>query len=99
MSQCTITEQKDTEYKESSVPKEVKTYFNIFECGTNLSEILDVTYEQACMATPKDKHYTTLLETLVHDKNRNGALLSNEKLRQVIGKVVEEKEAQFKCCN
>ena len=41
----TITEQKDTEYKESSVTKEVPSCFNIFECGRNLLDRLDVTYE------------------------------------------------------
>ena len=29
----TIMELKDKEYKEPSVTKEVKSYFNIFECG------------------------------------------------------------------
>ena len=45
------------------------------------------------MATPKDKYYTTLLESLGDDNNRNGALLSNEKLRQSVSKVMEETEA------
>ena len=35
------------------------------------------------------------METLVNDNNRNGALLSNEKLRQVVSKVTEETEAEF----
>ena len=49
----TITEQKDSEYEEFSVTKEVPSYFNIFECGRNLLDRLDVTYERACMDTPK----------------------------------------------
>ena len=57
------------------------------------SDRLDVTYERACMATPKDKYYEKMLETLVDDNNRNGAPLSNEKLRQAVGKVMEETEA------
>ena len=51
----TITEQKDAEYKEYSVTKEVTSYFNIFECGRNLLDRLDVMYERACMTTPKEK--------------------------------------------
>ena len=47
------------------------------------------------MATPKDKYYNTLLKTLVDDNNRNGATLSNEKLRQSVGKVMEETEAEI----
>ena len=75
-----MIEQKDAEYKESSVTKEVTSYFNIFKCGRNLLDRLDVTYEQACMATPKDKYYEKMLETLVNENNRNSALLPNENL-------------------
>ena len=46
-------------------------------------------YEQACMAIQKDKYYAKLLETLVNDNNRNGALLFNEKLQQAFGRVME----------
>ena len=74
-------------------------YFNIFECGGNILDRIDVMYERACMAISKDKYYTTLLETLVDDNNRNGALLSNEKLQQAFGRVMEETEAEFECHN
>ena len=47
ISEYTITEQKDADYKESSVTKEVTSYFNVFECGGNLLDRLDVTYKQA----------------------------------------------------
>ena len=75
------------------------SYFNTLECGRNILGRLDVTYERARMDTPKEKYYTTLLETLVDDNNRNGALLSNEKLRQAVSKVMEETEAEFECCD
>ena len=39
------------------------------------------------------------METLVHDKNHNGALLSNEKLQKAVSKVMEETEAGFECLN
>ena len=42
VSEYTTTELKDKEHKEPSVTKEVKTYFNIFECGRNLLDQLDV---------------------------------------------------------
>ena len=76
-----ISEYTITEQKESSVTKEVPIYFNIFECGRNILDRLDITYEQACMATPKDKYYTKLLKNLVNDNNRNGTPLSNEKIQ------------------
>ena len=46
-----ITELKDKEYKEPSVTQKVTSYFNIFKCGRNLLDQLDVTYQQEFMAT------------------------------------------------
>ena len=53
VSEYTITEQKYKDYKEPSVTKVVKIYFNIFECGRNILYSLDVTYQRVFMATPK----------------------------------------------
>ena len=72
------------------------SYFNIFECGRYLLDRLDVTYEQACMATPKEKYYTKLLKNLVDDNNRNGAPFSNENIQQAVSIVMEETEAELK---
>ena len=44
----------EAEYEESSVTHEVPKYFNIFKCGMNVLNRLYVTYEQACMSTPKE---------------------------------------------
>ena len=79
-SEYTITEQTYAEYEKYSVTKEVPIYFNMFECGRNHLDRLDVTYERACMATPKEKYYTKLLKTLVDENNRNGVPFSNEKI-------------------
>ena len=89
ISEHTITKTKGTEYEEYLVTKEVPSYFNIFECGRNLLERLDMTYEQACMATPKEKNYMKLLKTLVNDNNHNGAPLSNEEIQQSVSIVME----------
>ena len=40
-----ITELKDDEHKEPSVTEKVTSHFNIFECGRNLLDQLDVTYQ------------------------------------------------------
>ena len=45
-----ITELKDEEHKETSVTQKVTIYFNIFECGRNILDKLDVTYQQAFIA-------------------------------------------------
>ena len=70
-------------------------YFNIFECGGNILDIIDVTYERAFMATPKDKYYTKLLKTLVDDNNRNGSPLSNENIKKLFSIVMKETEAEI----
>ena len=95
ISEYNITEQKFAEYEESSVTKEVRSYFNIFECGRNLLDRIDVTYERAFMSTPKDKYSTKLFKTLVDDNNRNGAPLSNEKIQRAVSIVMEETEAEI----
>ena len=63
--------------------KEVKSYSNIFECGRNPLDRLDVTCQRAFMATPQDIYYTKMLKNLVEMNNRYGESLSNDKLRQV----------------
>ena len=93
VSEYTITELKDKEYKEPSATKEVKRYFNIFECGRNLLDRLDVTYQREFMATPQDKYYTKMLENLVKTNNLRGEPLSNERLRQAVIDVREETDA------
>ena len=55
---------------------------------------LDVTYQRAFMATPKDKYYNALLDTLVKDNNLRGEPLSNENIQEAVGKLIEEKEAE-----
>ena len=47
-----ITELKDDEHKEPSVTGKVTNCFNIFECGGNLLDQLDVTYQRAFMSSP-----------------------------------------------
>ena len=55
--------------------------------------MLKITYGRACMTTPKDKYYNTLLHNIVDDNNRKGAQMSNEKFQQAVGKVLEETES------
>ena len=82
------------EYEESSVTNEVQSYFNIYKCGRNILNRIDMAYEQLCMATTKDKYYTKMLETLVDYNDCNNAPLSNEKIRQVVRRVMAETEEE-----
>ena len=52
-SECTITKQKDAK---NEVTYDVPNYFNafnVFECGRNILDRLDISCERACIATPK----------------------------------------------
>ena len=69
-------------------------YFNIFDRGRNILNILDVEYERACMATTKEKYYTKMLETLVYYNDRNNEPLSNEKLRRAVSEFMAETEEE-----
>ena len=46
------TEFKDDEHIEPSVVDKGSNYFNIFECGRNLLDQLEVTYQRAFMESP-----------------------------------------------
>ena len=50
-------------------------------------------YQQAFMATPQDKYYNVLLNNLAKDNNCKCSPLSNDKIQQVVGKLMEETEA------
>ena len=55
-----VTELKDDEHNKPSVMGKVTSYFNIFECGRNLLDQIDVTYQQAFMASPvRGEYYTS----------------------------------------
>ena len=66
------------------------SYFKIFECGGKIFNIIDVAYEQACMAITKDKYYTKMLEMLVDCNDRKNKLLSNGNIRQSVSIVIAE---------
>ena len=69
----------------------------MFQCGRNILNRLDVTYEQACMATLKDKYYTKLLENVIDYNYHHNAPFYNKDIWQAISKVIaetEEREAE-----
>ena len=74
------------------VSHEVPSYFNIFKCGRDLLNRLDMKYERACMATPKDKYFEKMFETLVDYNDHHNGPFSNEKLQQSVSKFMAETE-------
>ena len=66
-------ELKDKEHKEPSVTQKVTSYFNIFECGRNILDQLDVTYQQSLMATTaEDEYYKEIVQSLIKENNEGG---------------------------
>ena len=87
----TITELIDEEQKEPLVNQKVTSYFNIYdECGRNLLDQLDGTYQQAFMAAPaQDEYYTEMMKSRIK-ANIEGGKLCNKKIRQAVVELREE---------
>ena len=66
--------------------------FNVFRCGRMILERLDVSYERACMATPKEEYFGDILDHLIKHNRRHSTPMSNEKLREAVIRVMEYEE-------
>ena len=92
----TITELKDEEHKEPSVTGKVTSYFNIFECGRNLLDQLDVMCQRSFMATPaQDEYYKEMMKSLIK-VNIKGGKLCNEKIQQAVIYLRSELNLEYK---
>ena len=66
---------KDEEHKEPSVTGKWTSYFNIFKCGRNILDQLDVMYKRAFLATSvQDEYYNEMMKSLTKVNIRNGKL-------------------------
>ena len=80
-----ITILKDKDHKEPSMSEKVTSYFNIFECGRNLLDQLDVTYQQAFMASSaQDEYYKEMTKILIKANIRSDVKICNEKIQQAV---------------
>ena len=86
--------------------EKVTSYFNIFECGRNLLDQLDVTYQQAFMALPvregyympspaREKYYDQLAKILINSNVGSDGTINNDKLNQAITDLKSEAEAGY----
>ena len=100
-----ITELKYDEHKEPSVIEKGTSHFNIFECSRNLLDQLDVTYQQAFMASPvqegfyqpspaQERYYDKLSESLIKAKVGSDVTINNDNLKEAITHLKSEKEAK-----
>ena len=97
-----ITELKDDEHKEPSVTGKATSYFNIFECGRNLLDQLEVTYQRAFMASPvreeyytspaQERYYEQLTKSLINLNVGSDGTINNDKLNQAITDLKAEAE-------
>ena len=97
-----ITELKDDEHNKPSVIGKVTSYFNIFECGRNLLDQLDVMYQRAFMASPvqeeyytspaKERYYEQLTKSLINSNAESDRTIKNGKLNQEITDLKYEAE-------
>ena len=71
--------------------------FNVFECGRNLLNILDVSYEGVCITTPKEEYFTDILDSLIEHSCCHDTPLSSKNLRESVIRVMEDKENDAKC--
>ena len=79
-SECDIKKQKDANNEVTyDVPKYFNS-FNVFKCGRNILDRLDVLYERSCMATPKEEYFMEMLDSLLEHNHCHGTQLSSKKL-------------------
>ena len=71
------------------------SYFNIFECGRNILDQLDVTYQRAFMAPPvqeghympspaREIYYDQMVKSLINSNVGSDGTINNDKLNQAI---------------
>ena len=84
--------------------EKVTSYFNIFEWGRNLLDQLDITYQQAFMASPvregyympspaRERYYDQLAKSLINSNFGSDGTINNDKLNQEITNLKSEAEA------
>ena len=100
-----ITELKDNDHIEPSVIDKGSSYFNIFECGRNLLDQLDITYQRAFMATPvpeglykpspaRERYYDQIADSLIESNVQSNGTISDEELYKAITLLKSEKEEE-----
>ena len=99
-----ITELRDDEHIEPSVNDKGSSYFNIFECGRNLLDQLDVTYQRTFTASPvqqglykiypaQERYYDMMENNIFKTKVGSEGTINDEELRKAITVFKSEEEA------
>ena len=99
-----ITELKDDEHIKPLVIDKGSSYFNIFECGRNLLDQLDVTYQRLFTASPvqeglyqispaRERYYDMMANKIIETNFGSDRTISDEELRKAISILKSEEEA------
>ena len=94
----------DDEHIEPSVNDEGSCYFNIFECGRNILDQLDVTYQREFTASSvqqvlyqispeREKYYDIMANNIVETNVGSEGTINNEELRKAITILKYEEES------
>ena len=71
--------------------EKVTSYFNIFKCGRNLLDQLDLTYQQAFMATSaQDEYYREITKSIIKSNIRIYGMICNEKIHRAVIYLISE---------
>ena len=95
---------KDDDHIEPSVIDKGSSYFNIFECGRNLLDQLDVTYQRAFMAKPvqeglyqispaRERYYDMMKNNITEKNVGSEGTINNEELCKEITILKSEEES------
>ena len=82
-----------------------KRYFNIFECGINILDQLDVTHQRAFIASPvqegyyqpspaRERYYDQQVKSLINSNVGSDGTINNDKLNQEVTVLLSEYEAR-----
>ena len=81
------------------------SYFNIFECGRNLLDQVDVTYQRLFMASPvkeglyqpstaRERYYDQIADNIIEANVQSNGTINYEELHKAITLLKSEKEAE-----
>ena len=71
--------------------QKVTSFFNIFDCGRNLLDKIDVTYQQAFIATSaQDEYYEEMTKILIKANIGSDGKICNENIQQSVIDLREE---------
>ena len=77
--------------------EEVKHSFNIFECGRNILDRIDVMYQRTFIATPAENDYHKEMLKILIKVNNGGRKLCYEKLRQAVIDLRAKTNVEHEC--